>query len=166
MISHIITPLVYCVEAQVQRRTVIDYFKLLPWLGIGYPATPSEKRQLLQDENHPIIDVRHDYLLVHPDASPSEQITVFRARHKTDLLAVSLPDYQSDYNDFTLYRLHHGKLQDVTRQMLPVPVDTDHFLYELPRFNTTIRVFKFDLNTQSRHHVFDLKWRSGHFVRV
>jgi len=45
---------------------------------------------LLQDENHPIIDLRHDYLLVHPDASPSEQITVFRARHKTDLLAVSL----------------------------------------------------------------------------
>ena len=30
MISHVITPLVYCVEAQVQRRTVIDYFKLLP----------------------------------------------------------------------------------------------------------------------------------------
>ena len=90
MISHVITPHVYCVEAQVQRRTVIDYFKLLPWLGICYPATPLEKRQLLQDENHPIIDLRHDYLLVHPDASPSEQITVFRARHKTDLLAVSL----------------------------------------------------------------------------
>jgi len=60
------------VEAQAQRRSVIDYFYLLPWLGIGYHATRQEKRQLLQAEGHPIIDVRHDYLLVHPDSSPDE----------------------------------------------------------------------------------------------
>jgi hypothetical protein len=153
-------------ESQAQRRSVIDYFNLLPSLGIGYPATWQEKYQLLQANNHPIVDVRHDYLLVHPDSSPTEQIAVFRTRNKTDLLAVSIPDFESDYNDFTLFRLQHGRLRDVTVQVLPMPPNTARFLYELPRFGTTIRVFRFDLETESRRHVFDLRWRGGRFVRV
>ena len=156
----------YHVEAQAQRRSVIDYFNLLPWLGIGYPATRQEKRQLLQAENHPIIDVRHDYLLVNPDSSPAEQIAVFRERGKADLLAVSMPDFESDYNYFALFRLQNGRLREVTRQMLPMPPHTDRFLYELPRLGTMIGVYKFDLDTQSRRHVFDLQWRGGRFVKV
>ena len=156
----------YRVAAQAQRRSVIDYFVLLPWLGIGYQGTRQEKRRLLQAENHPIIDVPHDYLLVHPDSSPAEQIAVFRSRHQGDLIADSLPDFQSDYNNFTLFRLQNGRLRDVTRQMLPMPPETDHFLYELPRFGTTIRVFRFDIEKPSRRHVFDLQWRGGHFVKV
>ena len=153
-------------EAQAKRRSVVDYFYLLPSLGNGYQATRREKRLLLQAENHPIIDVRHDYLLVHPDSSPEEQIAVFRVRNKADLLAVSQPDFESDYNQFTLFRLQNGRLRDVTRQMLPMPTDTNRFLYELPRFGTTIRVYKFHLETQSRRHVFDLQWRGDRFVRV
>ncbi len=154
------------IKAQAQRRSVIDYFYLLPSLGIGYHATRQEKRQLLQAESHPIVDVRHDYLLVHPDASPAEQIAVFRERGKADLLAVSMPDSESDYNYFALFRLQNGRLRDVTRQMLPMPPQTDRLLYEIPRFGTTIGVYKFNLDTQSRRHVFDLQWRGGCFVRV
>ncbi len=76
-------------KARVQRLSVIDYFNLLPSLGVGYPGTRQEKRELLQHENHPIIDVGHDYLLVHPDSSPAEQIAVFRARREAALVAVS-----------------------------------------------------------------------------
>ena len=153
-------------DVQAQRRNVIDYFNLLSALGNGYPATQREKRELLQPNNHPIIDVRHDYLLVHPDSSPAEQVAVFRTRGKADLLAVSLPDFESDYNDFILYRLQNGRLRDVTRQMLPMPAQTDRLLYELPQFGTTIHVFRFDLNTQSRRHAFDLVWHRGRFAKV
>lgn len=159
-------PHAYHVGAQARQRSVIDYFNLLPWLGIGYHATRQEKRQLLRAENHPIIDVRHDYLRVNPDSSPAEQIAVFRERGKADLLAVSMPDFESDYNAFILFRQQNGRLRDVTRQMLPMPPQTDRLLYELPRFGTTIGVFRFDLETQSRRHVFDLQWRGGRFVKV
>ena len=78
----------------------------------------------------------------------------------------SAPDYQSDYNGFALYRLRNGKLEDVTEKELPVPVRVDQYLYEVPRIGTTIRVYKFDLSKQSRHHAFDLKWRRGRFVKT
>ena len=145
---------------------MVDYFYLLPWIGIGYPATRREKRELLQPQNSPTIDLQHDYLLVHPDSSPAQQLAVFRARGKADLLAVSLPDFKSDYNSFALYRLRNGRLHDVTRHVLPAPARTNDFLYELPRFGTTIRVFRFNLDTQSRRHTFDLRWRAGRFVRI
>ncbi len=159
-------PAVAAPSAETPHRTVLDYFHLLPWLGIGYPATPQNVRDLLRPENNPVIDVRHDYLRVHPDSSPVEQIAVFRSMGKTDLLAVSLPDDESDYNTFVLYRLQNGKLRDVTDQTLPMAPQTDRYLYELPQVGTTIRVFKFSLETQSRRHVFDLQWRGGRFVKV
>lgn len=152
--------------AEAQRHSVIDYFRLLPSLGIGYPATRQEKYRLLQPSSNPIIDVRHDYLLVHPDSSPAEQVAVFRTHGKADLLAISLPDFESDYSDFALFHLRNGKLRDVTRRMLPMPADVDHLLYELPQFGTTIRVFRFNLDTQSRHHVWDLQWWGGRFIKI
>ena len=154
------------VTAQTQPRSVVDYFNLLTWLGIGYPTTQQNKRELLQTENHPVIDVRHDYLLVHPDSSPAEQLAVFRARGKADLLAVSLPDSETDYNNFVLFQLRNGKLQDVTRQVLPMSPQISRYLYELPQFGTIIRVFRFNIDTQTRSHVFDLQWRKGRFVKV
>lgn len=155
-------------KTQLKRRTVLDYFHLLPWVGLGgnYQETQAQKRAMLQPHNDSIIDISHDYMLVHPDSSPAEQIGVFRTRNGADLLAISMPDFQSDYNFFALYRLQNGKLRDVTSQMLPVPTRTDRFLYELPRVGTTIHVFRFDLEAQSRRHAFDLQWRGGHFVKV
>ena len=153
-------------KAQARRLSVIDYFNLLPSLGIGGEGSRREKRELLEAENHPLIDVRHDYMMVHPDSSPAEQIVVFRSRNKADLIADSLPDFESDYNAFTLFRLQDGRLRNVTRRMLPVPPNTAHLLYELPRFGSTIRVFRFNSDTASRRPVFDLQWRGGRFVRV
>ncbi len=152
-------------KVQARRLSVLDYFNLMPGFGIDGTATRQERREMLHD-NRAIIDVRHDYMRVQPDSSPTEQIVVFRSRNKPDLVADSMPDYQSDYNGLSLYRLQNGKLRNVTRQMLPMPPDIDHLLYELPRFGTTIRVFRFDIEKESRRHVFDLQWRGGHFVKV
>lgn len=160
----------HSVKTQPQRRSVIDYFNLLPSYGIGDSSTRQERHALLQlgtdPDTNPIIDIRHDYLVIHPDSSPVEQIAVFRARGKSDLLAVSMPDSQSDYNDFALYHLHNGKLRDVTCQMLPTPPQTDRLLYLVPEFGTTIRVFRFNIGDKAGRHAFDLQWRGGRFVKV
>ncbi len=157
-------------KAQTRRLSVIDYFNLLPSYGISDSTTRKERRELLQfgtdPDTNPTIDVRSDYLLIHPDSSPAEQIAVFRAHGKSDVVAVSMPDSESDYNNFALYRLQNGKLRDVTRQMLPVPLRIDNFLYVLPENGTTIRVFKFNLGDVSGRHAFDLQWRGGRFVKV
>lgn len=157
-----------CANAQPRqqtRRSVIAYYFLLPSLGLGNTTTPRERRALLQPKSKPIIDVSHDYLQVRPDSAPPEQIAVFRFRG-TDLIAASSPDFQSDYNAFHLYRLRNGKLRDVTRQELPVRARTNNFLYELPRTGTTIRVFAFDLQAQTRRPAFNLLWRNGRFVKT
>lgn len=149
--------------ASAKRLNVLDYYFLLPYIGIGGNETRSEKRELLRPENKPVIDLRRDYLRVNADSSPPAQITVFRGGG-ADVVAQSAPDFQSDYNNFALYRLQNGKLRDVTKQILPVPVRQNRFLYELPRVGTTIRVFAFHLETQSRKPAFDLLWRRGRFV--
>ena len=151
-------------EQRPARRSVIDYFYLLPHIGIDGMAGQQERREMLLPRNHPTVDVRHDYLRVQPDSSPAEEIAVFRAQDKPDVIADSSPDFESDYNGFALYRLQNGKLRDVTRQMLPMPANTAHLLYELPQLGTTIRVFRFNIETESRRHAFDLQWCGGHFV--
>jgi hypothetical protein len=159
---------------RTEQHSVIDYFYLLPSLGIqsiyGGDTPGQEKRDMLQAKNHPIIDVRHDFLQVQPDSSPTEQIAVFRSRRKPDLIADSSPDYQCEYNHFAFYRLQNGRLRDVTRHMLPVSIDPDRFLLKLPRFGTKIGVYRYDLpnstETTPPRHVFDLQWRGGRFIKV
>ncbi len=147
-----------------KRHNVLDYFFLLRAIGIsGYEGT--QRRELLKAPYEPVVDLRHDYMSVNPDSSPREQIAVFRY-HGAELVAQSAPDYHSDYNGFSLYRLNKGKLRDVTERELPVPVRQNQYLYELPRIGTTIRVYKFDLSKQKRWHTFDLKWRGGRFVKA
>ncbi|PQV62620.1 hypothetical protein B1R32_1264 [Abditibacterium utsteinense] len=150
--------------AKAKRLSVLDYYYLLPFIGTGGNTTRRQRLQLLQRKNKPVIDLHHDYLTVKPDASPVEQITVFRSGN-TALVAQSVPDFHSDYNGFMLYRLQNGKLRDVTKQVLPVSVQRDRFLYQLPRVGTTIHVFSFNLDTQSRKPAFDLLWRRGRFVK-
>lgn len=155
-------------KAVAKRLSVLDYYFLLPFIGNeAVPKTGKElhyRRESLRPQYKPVIDLRHDYLSVQPDSSPRVQIAVFRG--VTEVVAYSAPDYHSDYNSFALYRLQNGRLHDVTRQLLPVPSRTNTFLYELPRVGTTIHVFAFDLETQSRKPAFDLLWRRGRFVKV
>ena len=150
-------------ENKAKRHNVLDYFFLLPAIGLsGYEG--KQRRELLKASYEPVIDLSHDYISVNPDSSPREQIAVFRFQG-AELVAQSAPDYQSDYNGFSLYRLRNGKLRDVTEKELPLPARADNYLYELPRIGTTIRVYKFDLSKQTRWRIFDLKWRGGRFVK-
>lgn len=154
--------------AKTKRLSVLDYYFLLPFVGNeGIPKTGKElhyRRESLRPQYKPVVDLRHDYLSVQPDSAPRVQVAVFRGA--ADVVAYSAPDYQSDYNSFALYRLQNGKLRDVTKQLLPVPVREDRFLYELPRVGTTIRVFSFNIEKQSRKPAFDLAWRRGRFVKL
>lgn len=153
--------------ARAKRRSVLDYYYLLPYLGNFGNDTRREKSELLKPSSNegftPIVDLRHDYIEVGPDSAPVEQIAVFRSGGP-DLIATSSPDYESDYNGFQLWRLQNGKLRDVTRQVLPFPVRPNELAYELPRVGTTIHVFRFSLEPKTRKPAFDLLWRRGRFV--
>lgn len=149
---------------KAKRHNVLDAFYLLPYVGNTNP-TKTERREMLAAKYHPIIDLKNDYLKVQPDSCPAQQVAIFRDQG-TEVVAVSISDYSSDYNTFNFYRLRDGKLREVTAKELPVPVRQNKYLYELPRIGTTIRVYKFDLHQQKRWHAFDLKWRGGRFVKA
>lgn len=146
------------------QHNVLDFYYLLPYVG-NTPKTKSQRRELLNHKNKHILDFKNDYIEVNPDSFPTQQLAVFRYRG-TELVATSTPDSHSDYNNFYLYRLREGKLHEVTDKELGFPARTGAYLYELPRYGTTIPVYLFSLEKQSRRHVFDLKWEKGRFTRV
>lgn len=162
-----------CVEARprqtskAKRLSVMDYYFLMPFIGSDHEETAREETRLrrasLRSKYKPVIDLRHDYLSMQPDSAPRVQIAVFRGA--ADVVAYSSPDFLGDNNIFALYRLKSGKLRDVTKQLLPVPVREDRFLYELPRVGTTIHVFSYDMGKESRKPAFDLRRRGGRFVK-
>ena len=153
-------------KTNAKRHNVLDAFYLLPGIGALEINVPRKWRnEMLQPQYKPIIDLRHDYLKFRADASPDQEVAIFRY-HGTELVATSTPDSTSDYNAFHLYRFGQGKLREVTKQELPVPARTGSYLYELPRLGTTIHVYQFDLDKQARWHAFDLKWRGGRFVKA
>ncbi len=146
-----------------KRHSVLDYFYLLPNVDLDNASTKERSSSL----KYPgaVVDVAHDYIRANLDSSPPQQVAVFRYRG-TELVAVSIPDYGGDYKLFQLFRLRNGKLVDVTKKELPVPARLNNYLYELPRYGTTIRVFKFDLDKQTHHRAFDLAWSGGKFHKV
>ena len=149
-----------------KRHNVLDAFYLLPGIGaLEINSSRKWRREMLQPKYKPIIDLNHDYLKFRADASPDQEVAIFRYRG-AELVATSTPDSVSDYNAFHLYRFSNGKLREVTEKELPIPARADNYLYELPRIGTTIRVYKFDLSKQKRWHAFDLKWRGGRFVKA
>lgn len=151
-------------KAKIARHSVLDYFYLLPFVG-NTPKTTAERRELLSHPDKHILDLKNDFIEVETDSYPPLQAAVFRYQG-AELVAVSVPDYRSDYNAFHLYRLRNGRLQDVTAKELPMPARTNDYLYEVPRYGTTMRVYRIDLENQRRYPAFDLKWRGGKFIPI
>lgn len=156
--------------SQKKRLSILDYYYLLPNVG-NIDRNTNQRRQLLEEGKRdsrpdwrPIIDLRNDFMRLRTDSFPATQIAVFRGSGG-DVVAQSNPDFHSDYNSFTLYRLRNGQLRDVTREVLPFPAQTNRLLYELPRLGTNIRVYRFDLKAQTRRYAFDLRWRAGRLMR-
>ena len=141
--------------SKVARRTVLDYFRLLP-METGIFEVENREALLKKDWPH-IVDVRNDYLQVTGDgAQRSFQIAVFR-HHGRDLVAVSSTD-GTDY-DFDLWRDENKMWRNVTKSLSPVANRFDlHFV--LPRSGTSIKVYK-----ANGSHISNLRWKQGKFHR-
>ncbi len=153
--------------AQTHRRTVLDYFKMLPsnffepqqqrmkWLRKGSSSEiPASERS--------VVDLKNDFLRYNADAAGHFDVAVFRFRGK-DTVAV-LNDYEG--TDLWFYREHKGHLVDVTKQVFPFRFRRT-LTYVLPRRGTTIQVLKGDWpNRPSKTVLARFLWRGGHFVRA
>ncbi len=143
-------------QRKVVRRTVLDYFRLLPMDAGIFEA---EKRESLIGKHFPhIIDLKNDYMQVTGDgAQPSFQIAVFRYRGR-DLVAVSSVIGGPDYF-FDLRRYENGKWKKVTAAVSPLVSSEDSDLhFVLPWHGTTIQVFRRNGTLAAQ-----LLWENGNF---
>jgi hypothetical protein len=108
-------------------------------------------------------DVKNDYLESAGDgAQPS--ITVALFRHAGNVLVATNTSGEHG-SGFDLLRWQNGRWNNVTRAL--VPRFSEGNFYAIPRYGTTIRVFKApadEFSDKPGAHLYDLKWRGGRFV--
>lgn len=142
----------------VTRKTVLDYYYLLPDSYFEYPHSKDERKvALLYDGS--IADVKNDYVLITLDAVGTLEVVVFRYKNR-DLIAV-----RRYYEGCTLwfFTYNEGQWKDVTKQIMPVRLN-EKYDYTLPRYGTTIRVRRDLWPSKKRgQKVYDLVWRKGRF---
>ena len=154
-------------SAKPQRRSVLDYFKMLPssWFS---ESGQSRMKQLREGFNSQIpasrrcvVDLKNDFLRFNADAMGLMDVAVFRFQGR-DTVGV-LNDYEGTTLSF--WRERNGRLVDVTKQVLPFRI-RGPVTHELPRVGTTIRVWKGGWpNKPTRRAAALFRWRGGHFVR-
>lgn len=146
-------------STRLNPHTVLDYYRLLP--NKYFEASEEERiKWMLDPRRGAIVDVKNGYLYAPGDgAQTCIYVCLFKKSDKSYLIAVKThpPDTDEDtYLDF--YVLKSGKLLDVTKTVLPVPVN-EELKYELPRYGTTIRV-----RNKAGRRIYDLLWASDRFT--
>ncbi|HEX9998725.1 MAG TPA: hypothetical protein VGB45_16440 [Abditibacterium sp.] len=142
--------------AKEVRRTVVDYFRLLP-RDAGIFEAENRESLIGRDVPH-LIDRKNDYMQVMGDgAQPSFQIAVFRYRGR-DLVAVSSDSRVGDYS-FNLWRFDKRRWKKVTSSVSSLILAKDDNLhFVLPRYGTTIKVFRHNGTLAAQ-----LFWENGSF---
>lgn len=136
---------------QTTRRSVTDYFKLLPARFFEV----DNRNVLLQKNRLPIVDLKNDYLKTSGDGGqPTLEIAVFRYRGKETVAVSSL---YTMGNSFELLRYENHKWRTVTDDLSPM-VSKNDLRYVIPRYGTTIKVFK-----SNGTHLANLYWEKGQF---
>lgn len=154
-------------QTQTHRRTVLDYFKMLPsgW----FSASGQPRMQQLREGFNPeiptsrrsFVDLKNDFLRFNADAIGLMDVAVFRFEGR-DTVAV-LSDYEGTTLSF--WRPQNGHLVEVTKQF-PFSL-RGTVTYVLPRRGTTIRVLKGGWpNQPTRTILARFEWRGGRFVRA
>ena len=169
--SFVLLALVFALPASAkpQRRTVLDYFKMLPSKFFEAPEKQLPRMKQLRDGFNPkltevrsIVDLRNDFLRFPGDgAQPTFDIAVFRFRGQ-DTVAV-FDNFENGQLSF--WRARNGRLREVTKSVFPFRLPESSV--ELPRRGTTIQVFRgngYDV-PKTRALVARFLWRGGRFVR-
>ncbi len=143
-------------------RTVQEHF-----LGIPAPLLPlgtaENRRRYLRDA---LVDERHGYIRYQASDNPERfEFAIFRKTNGQYLAAFSVP-YDPDFWDqpipsrLILLDYRQGRWQDVTKELLPVPL-APTLTYQLPRVGRDIVVVNH--RNQKRYR---LRWQNDRFVRL
>jgi len=168
---YLVAALVFVLPASAapRRRTVLDYFKMLPSkyfeVENQFPRLKSLREGFKGDieaDNRSVVDLKNDFLrFPGGDGQGRLDVAVFRF-HGQDTIAIS-DRYEG--TDLSFYREKNGRLVDVTKQVFPfrLPETVTHVL---PRMGTTIRVLKGGWPDEpSKTGYARFFWRGGHFIK-
>lgn len=164
-----------CAQTQTQRRTVLDYFKMLPtkkFFNMGqHPLEPRLRMKELKQgfdptipaDNRSVVDLKNDFMRFPGDGAQSGlDVAVFRF-HGRDTVAVR-ERYGADQL-LTFWREQNGRLREVTKSVFPYDYAGEAF--EVPRYGTTIQVLKTGRDFLPTSKVLArFLWRGGRFVRA
>ena len=142
----------------VTRKTVVNYYYLLPDSYFEHSGSKTERKGMLSAANS-ISDLKNDYIRVQLDALGTLEVAVFRYKGR-DLIAV-----RRYYEGCMLwfFRYQEGRWKDVTKQIMPVAFNRKYD-YVLPRYGTTIQVRRDLWPSENRgRKIYDLIWRKGRF---
>jgi len=159
-------------SAAPRRRTVLDYFKMLPakdffdmiepatsrmkWLQRGFaPNYPADNRS--------VVDLKNDFLRFPGDGAQEHlDVAVFRFQGR-DTVAV-LERYGWEEHLSLWQERRKGHLQEVTKSVFPFRL-SDDVAFEVPRYGTTLRVLATTYEGQPTQKVVArFLWRDGRFV--
>jgi hypothetical protein len=144
-------------------RSVQDYFLGLP--SSLLPLGSSENRQHYL--RYATVDVSNGYIRYQASDNPEQfEFAIFRKSNGQYLAAFSIP-YDPDsfpehpsLSQLILLDYQQGEWRNVTREILPVPVD--HTLtYQLPQVGRDIVVLN-----HRQEKLYRLRWQNDRFVRL
>ena len=152
----------------VSRKSVVDYFYLLPDSYFEVPQSKAQRKAVLFHDRkiypydfavESIADVKNDYARISLDAVGTLEVAVYRYKGR-DLIAVRRY-YEGCTVRFLTYK--NGRWKDVTKQVMPVRLDRKYD-YILPRYGTITEVRRDLWPSEKRgRKVYDLLWQKGRF---
>lgn len=143
-------------------RTVSDYFLSVPEDHFGSPPAELLRYATVRDN-------AHDYIEIQPPKGSDEseiKFTLFRY-HGRILAAITVKGRFGAWANFLRYS-GPDNWQSVTEDM--IPSFSESCWYDIPRYGTTIGVFKLSFTADDRpvigKRLYNLAWRDGKFVIV
>jgi hypothetical protein len=154
-------------------RTVRDYFNLLPQKYFTLEGCEPQKDKNCERARADLIknyleveDTPNGYLKLSCDGGQScLRMALFKRPDGSYLVGVHTLHEADEVNHFLEYR--DGSWTDVSQQV--VPGFDNARIYELPRYGTTVQVYKkeFPEKTFSERgaKIYDLEWKDGKFTK-
>ncbi len=129
------------VQASEAKRTVVDYYLLLP--KDTFEGSAAEWLKFLRQPSCGVVDLKNGYMSCTGDgAQPSFEVALFRHSDGRPLLALCTGELEGDASVYlTFYELGpDGKMHALPSSFFPVKESPSHLRFDLPRQGRTIRV--------------------------
>jgi len=143
-------------------RSVQEHF-----LGIPFPLLPLSPENRQHYLRYATVDVPNGYIRYRASDNPEQfEFAIFCKSNRQYLAAFSIPydpesfPGQPGLSQLILLDYRQGQWRDVTREILPVPVDRT-LTYQLPRVGRDIVVVN-----RRQERLYRLRWQNDRFVRL